>query len=75
MLTWSLLTQDVALRKVLRGRYDILAELVVQGHELVHLVQADFAIKHTERVVGIGLARCSQLFVIDIRRIAIRSFL
>ena len=74
MLAWSFLAQDGALRKVLRSRYDVLAELVMQWHELIHFVEADFTIEHTERVVSIGLSCCSQLFVINFIHITIRSF-
>ena len=49
MLTWPLLAQDGALGEVLmRGRYHILAQLVVQWCELIHFVEADLTVEHAE---------------------------
>ena len=74
MLTWPLLAQDGALGEVLRGRYHILAQLVVQWRELIHFVEADLTVEHAEWVVGIGLACCCKLLLFKVVHISVWSF-
>ena len=55
VLTHSLLTQDIVLREGLGSQDCILAELVMQWDEMIHLIEVSIAVKHAQRVVSITL--------------------
>ena len=55
VLTHSLLTQDIVLREGLGSQDCILAELVMQWDEMIHLIEVSIAVKHAQRVMSITL--------------------